>query len=80
MNSRHAAIAGELGVSQTPVRDALSRLSAEGACRDPLEAARARAEMTSERFDDLLRCRYCLSRKRRAGLPHLNGADVQRAS
>lgn len=53
-------LAGELGVSQTPVRDALSRLSAEGAVSIRSKRRVRVPEMTRERFDDLLRCRLLL--------------------
>jgi DNA-binding GntR family transcriptional regulator len=54
------AIALELGVSQMPVRDALSRLSAEGAV---LIRSKRKVEvppLTPERFSDLLECRLLL--------------------
>lgn len=53
-------LASELGVSQTPVRDALSRLSAEGAVSIRSKRRVRVPEMTRERFDDLLRCRLLL--------------------
>jgi len=72
-------LAGELGVSQTPVRDALSRLSAEGAVSIRSKRRVRVPEMTSERFDDLLRCRLLLEPEAAAlALPHLTPADVQR--
>lgn len=72
-------LAGELGVSQTPVRDALSRLSAEGAVSIRSKRRVRVPEMTSERFDDLLRCRLLLEPEAAAlALPLLQPADVQR--
>jgi DNA-binding GntR family transcriptional regulator len=72
-------LAGELGVSQTPVRDALSRLSAEGAVSIRSKRRVRVPEMTSERFDDLLRCRLLLEPEAAAlALPVLSGADIQR--
>jgi DNA-binding GntR family transcriptional regulator len=72
-------LAGELGVSQTPVRDALSRLSAEGAVSIRSKRRVRVPEMTSERFDDLLRCRLLLEPEAAAlALPHLTPADIQR--
>ncbi|ANP46110.1 GntR family transcriptional regulator [Candidatus Viadribacter manganicus] len=72
-------LAGELGVSQTPVRDALSRLSAEGAVSIRSKRRVRVPEMTSERFDDLLRCRLLLEPEAAAlAVPHLNAEDIQR--
>lgn len=72
-------LAGELGVSQTPVRDALSRLSAEGAVSIRSKRRVRVPEMTSERFDDLLRCRLLLEPEAATlALPMLTPADVQR--
>lgn len=53
-------LAQELGVSQTPVRDALSRLAAEGAVEIRSKRRVQVPAMTKERFDDLLRCRLLL--------------------
>lgn len=53
-------MAAELGVSQTPVRDALSRLAAEGAVSIRSKRRVRVPPMTKERFDDLLRCRLLL--------------------
>lgn len=72
-------LAGELGVSQTPVRDALSRLSAEGAVSIRSKRRVRVPEMTSERFDDLLRCRLLLEPEAGAlALEHLTADDVKR--
>lgn len=70
-------LAGELGVSQTPVRDALSRLSAEGAVSIRSKRRVRVPEMTSERFDDLLRCRLLLEPEAAAlAVPFLTPADI----
>ena len=53
-------LATELGVSQTPVRDALSRLAAEGAVEIRSKRRVQVPAMTAQRFDDLLRCRLML--------------------
>ncbi len=53
-------LAQELGVSQTPVREALSRLAAEGAIQIRSKRKVGIPPMTSDRFDDLLRCRLLL--------------------
>jgi DNA-binding GntR family transcriptional regulator len=58
LSTRGLAI--EMGVSQMPVRDALSRLAAEGAV---VIRSKRRIEvpaMTAERFGDLLECRLML--------------------
>src|SRR5580698_6329377 len=58
LSTRGLAI--EMGVSQMPVRDALSRLAAEGAV---VIRSKRRIEvpaMTAERFTDLLECRLML--------------------
>jgi len=53
-------LALELGVSQTPVREALSRLAAEGAVDIRSKRRIVVPAMTQSRFDDLLRCRELL--------------------
>jgi DNA-binding GntR family transcriptional regulator len=53
-------LAEELGVSQTPVREALSRLAADGAVEIRSKRKIVIPSMTAERFDDLLRCRELL--------------------
>jgi DNA-binding GntR family transcriptional regulator len=53
-------LALELGVSQMPVRDALSRLSAEGAVVIRSKRRIEVAPMTPARFADLLACRLLL--------------------
>jgi len=70
-------LAGELGVSQTPVRDALSRLSAEGAVSIRSKRRVRVPEMTRECFEDLLRCRLLLEPEAAAlAVPFLTPADV----
>ncbi|MEZ5961836.1 MAG: GntR family transcriptional regulator [Hyphomonadaceae bacterium] len=70
-------LAGELGVSQTPVRDALSRLSAEGAVSIRSKRRVRVPEMTRERFDDLLRCRLLLEPEAAAlAVPYLTPDDI----
>lgn len=53
-------LALEMGVSQMPVRDALSRLAAEGAIAIRSKRRIEVPEMTAERFADLLDCRLLL--------------------
>lgn len=70
-------LAAELGVSQTPVRDALSRLAAEGAVSIRSKRRVRVPPMTQERFDDLLHCRLLLEPDAAArALPHLTQAHV----
>lgn len=70
-------LAAELGVSQTPVRDALSRLAADGAVAIRSKRRVLVPAMTPERFDDLLRCRLLLEPEAAAtALPHLGGAHL----
>jgi DNA-binding GntR family transcriptional regulator len=72
------SIAAELGVSQTPVRDALSRLAAEGAVSIRSKRRVRVPPMTSERFDDLLNCRVTLETEAAAlALPHLTAQHVE---
>ena len=53
-------LAAELGISQMPVRDALSRLAADGAIAIRSKRRIEVPEMTIERFTDLLDCRLLL--------------------
>jgi DNA-binding GntR family transcriptional regulator len=53
-------LAEELGVSQTPVREALSRLAADGAVQIRSKRRIVIPSMTAQRFGDLLRCRELL--------------------
>ncbi len=71
------SIAAELGVSQTPVRDALSRLAAEGAVSIRSKRRVRVPPMTSERFDDLLGCRLMLEPEAAVlALPHITRDHV----
>jgi DNA-binding GntR family transcriptional regulator len=72
------SIAAELGVSQTPVRDALSRLSAEGAVTIRSKRRVRVPAMTAERFEDLLRCRMLLEPEAAAlALPNLDASHLR---
>lgn len=53
-------LARQLGVSQMPVRDALSRLAAEGAVEIRNKRAVMVPPMTPARFNDIMRCRLLL--------------------
>lgn len=53
-------LALEMGVSQMPVRDALSRLAAEGAVQIRSKRKIEVSSMTEERFADILGCRLLL--------------------
>ena len=71
-------LAAELGVSQMPVREALGRLAAEGAVEIRSKRKIAVPPMTSERFNDLLRCRILLeSEAARAAFPFLNQTRLE---
>lgn len=71
-------LAAELGVSQMPVREALGRLAAEGAVEIRSKRKIAVPTMTSERFNDLLRCRILLeSEAARAAFPFLSQARLR---
>jgi DNA-binding GntR family transcriptional regulator len=71
-------LAAELGVSQMPVREALSRLAAEGAVEIRSKRKIVVPTMTSERFNDLLRCRILLEPEAaRAAFPFLNQARLK---
>ncbi len=74
-------LALELGVSQMPVRDALSRLAAEGAVRIRSKRKIEVPLMTEARFTDLLECRLLLEpRGRRPGpAAHRRGAPAPSA-
>ena len=72
-------LAQELGVSQTPVREALSRLAAEGAVQIRSKRKIVVPPMTAERFRDLLRCRELLEPEAAAAaLPHIDRARLQK--
>lgn len=53
-------VAQQFGVSQMPVRDALSRLAAEGAFEIRSKRAIMVPAMTRSRFEDIMRCRLLL--------------------
>jgi DNA-binding GntR family transcriptional regulator len=73
------SLASELGVSQTPVRDALSRLAAEGAIEIRSKRRIEVPAMTSERFGDLLACRLLLEPEAAVqALPHIDAARLRR--
>jgi len=66
-------LAQELGVSQMPVREALSRLAAERAVEIRSKRRIVVPAMTRERFDDLLRCRTLLEPEAAMlALPHID--------
>jgi len=72
-------VALELGVSQMPVREALSRLAAEGAVVIRSKRRIAVPPMTAERFQDLLRCRVLLEPEAAvAALPYVDAAGLKR--
>jgi DNA-binding GntR family transcriptional regulator len=71
-------LAAEMGVSQMPVRDALSRLAAEGAVAIRSKRRVEVPPMTSERFADLLDCRLMLEPGAAAlALPHITAARLR---
>lgn len=72
-------LAQELGVSQMPVRDALSRLAAEGAIEIRSKRRISIPAMTPDRFDDLLRCRLLLEPEAAMqALAHIDAARLER--
>ena len=72
-------LALELGVSQMPVREALSRLAAEGAIEIRSKRRIEVPPMTPERFTDLLECRLMLEPEAAAhALPRLTPAKLKR--
>jgi DNA-binding GntR family transcriptional regulator len=72
-------LAQELGVSQTPVREALSRLAAEGAVQIRSKRKIVVPPMTAERFRDLLRCRELLEPEAAvAALPYLDKSRLRK--
>lgn len=71
-------LALELGVSQMPVREALSRLAAEGAVEIRSKRRIVVPAMTPERFEDLQRCRELLEPEAAAAaLPHIDAARLK---
>jgi DNA-binding GntR family transcriptional regulator len=72
------SLAEEMGVSQTPVRDALSRLAGEGAVEIRSKRRAHIPTITAERFDDLLKCRLLLEPEAAAdALPHITLRTIQ---
>jgi DNA-binding GntR family transcriptional regulator len=68
-------LAQELGVSQMPVREALSRLAAEGAIQIRSRRKIIITPMTPDRFADVLRCRVLLEPEAaKLALPQLDKA------
>lgn len=71
-------VAQELGVSQMPVREALSRLAAEGAVEIRSKRRIVVPAMTADRFKDLLRCRELLEPEAAAAaLRHIDAARLK---
>jgi DNA-binding GntR family transcriptional regulator len=72
-------LALEMGVSQMPVRDALSRLAAEGAVQIRSKRKIEVSAMTADRFTDLLDCRLLLEPAAAVqALPHITPAKLRR--
>ncbi|HEV2362758.1 MAG TPA: GntR family transcriptional regulator [Caulobacteraceae bacterium] len=72
-------VAQELGVSQTPVREALARLAAEGAIAIRSKRRIAIPPMNAERFADLLHCRLMLEPRAAAlALPRIDSRLLKR--
>jgi DNA-binding GntR family transcriptional regulator len=72
-------LALEMGVSQMPVRDALSRLAAEGAVQIRSKRKIEVSAMTAERFTDLLDCRLLLEPEAAVqALPNITPARLKR--
>lgn len=72
-------LALELGVSQMPVRDALSRLAAEGAVQIRSKRKIEIPAMTADRFADLLACRLLLEPEAAVqALPQIGPALLKR--
>jgi DNA-binding GntR family transcriptional regulator len=71
-------LALEMGVSQMPVRDALSRLAAEGAVEIRSKRKVEVPAMSAERFTDLLDCRLLLEPEAAVlALPHITPARLK---
>src|ERR1700678_1350994 len=72
-------LALELGVSQMPVRDALSRLAAEGAVLIRSKRKIEVQPMTPDRFADLRACRLLLEPEAAvAAMPHIDAKSIRR--
>lgn len=71
-------LAQQLGVSQMPVRDALSRLAAEGAVEIRSKRAVMVPAMTRARFEDIMRCRMLLEPAAAIdALPYIDAARLR---
>ena len=71
-------LALEMGVSQMPVRDALSRLAAEGAVEIRSKRKIEVPPMSAERFTDLLDCRLLLEPEAAVrALPYITPAKLK---
>lgn len=71
-------LAQQLGVSQMPVRDALSRLAAEGAVEIRSKRAIMVPTMSRARFDEIMRCRLLLEPAAAVdALPHIDAARLR---
>jgi DNA-binding GntR family transcriptional regulator len=71
-------LAAEMGVSQMPVREALSRLAAEGAVEIRSKRKIVVPAMTPERFEDLLNCRMLLEPDAAVrAMPHIGPAHLK---
>ena len=72
------SVALELGVSQMPVREALSRLAAEGAVEIRSKRRIVVSAMTEARFRDVLRCRELLEPDAAAeAMPYIDAARLK---
>lgn len=71
-------LAQQLGVSQMPVRDALSRLAAEGAVEIRSKRKIMVPRMTLDRLDEIMRCRLLLEPEAAVqALPHIDSHVVR---
>lgn len=71
-------LAQQLGVSQMPVRDALSRLAAEGAVEIRTKRKIVVPIMTGARLQEIMRCRLLLEPAAAAdALPYIDAARLQ---
>jgi len=71
-------LAQQLGVSQMPVRDALSRLAAEGAVEIRSKRKIMVPRMTRERLDEIMRCRLLLEPEAAVqALPYIDATVVR---
>ncbi|WP_353227901.1 GntR family transcriptional regulator [Novosphingobium sp.] len=71
-------LAQEMGVSQMPVRDALSRIAAEGAVEIRSKRAVMVPRMTTARFEEIMRLRTVLEPMvASAALPHITSETLR---